>query len=100
MSKLTSRQIEKIKELLQEGKTIAEVARQFNVSRYTIKWHTDENYRKKFRKYKNRWKKRRKYWKRERNYQKNYHKKRYHEDKAFREKQINRAKEYQKRVKF
>lgn len=94
--KLTKEQIKEIKALRKEGKTIIGIARKFNVSRYTIKWHTDENYREKQRVYSRKLEKKIKRWKNRKDYQREYQKKRYHSDSEFRKKQIERAKVYQK----
>ncbi|MEM3091495.1 MAG: helix-turn-helix domain-containing protein [Candidatus Pacearchaeota archaeon] len=97
MAKLTKEQIEEIKRLKESGKSIKELAELFGVSEITIKWHVDEDFRRKWMEYQNNYRKREKLWLRESNrkYQREYHRNRYHSDKEFREKQIMYSKEYQ-----
>lgn len=94
MSKLTKEQVEQIKFLRQEGESIVELARMFDVSKYTIKWHTDENYREMIREYqRNRYRnlsleEKRKVREKHKPYQREYQKNRYNNDFEFRRKHL------------
>lgn len=94
MKKLTSKQVEKIKKLRAEGKTIAELLKMFNVLRDTISHHTNPNFRNSQKAYqKKRYKNRsieqkKKSLEERREYQRDYHKNRYKNDEEFRKKHL------------
>lgn len=98
IKRLTKKQIEQIKVSRQEGKTIKELAKKFNVSIQTIKWHTDNDFKQKWRDYRKKYRKKTKPWLKEssKDYQKQYHKNKYKNDEDFRKRQIERSKQYQK----
>ena len=81
---LTKQQIKEIRKLREEGLSTYELARKFKVAQSTICYHTDKT------------SKRRISYKSRKEYMKTYLKNRYKNDPIFREKQINRAKNYQK----
>jgi hypothetical protein len=102
MNKLTLKQIEEIRELFRQGKTIVELTNLFNLSRQNIKYWTNEEYRKErshlgIKYYKNLSNERKKeLYQKRKEYIKKYLKKRYAEDSEFRRKQIERSKRWRK----
>ena len=100
--KLTKKQINKIKELRNEGEKVENIANKFNTTKSTITyWTNDESRRKsnqrdieKFKKLT--LKERQEIYKQRLPYLTDYQFKRYHEDKAFREKKMKCSERYYK----
>lgn len=102
--KLTKEQIKQIKELRTNGELIKNLAKQFKVTITTIRWHTNESFRRKFLDYQSKrlknmsnekWEK---YLESKREYQRIYHKNKYQNDPIFRSKQLNRMKNGKKKI--
>ncbi len=91
--KLTKEQIEEIKKLRKEGRKLKDIAEQFNVTGAAIRWHTNEEFKNKFRIYYKKWwgslskEKKSEYFQRRKEYQRKYHKDKYTNDPEFRRKQ-------------
>ncbi len=102
MKKLDKEQIEQIKKLYNEGKKIREIARIMNVYPNSIRYHISPEFREKLREINRKWynklskEEKSEYFRKKREYQKEYQRNRYKNDSKFREKQLERAKKYQK----
>ena len=96
--KLTKEQIEEIRKLYSEGNKIVELSRKYNVSKTTIRYYVNEDYKKKILKSNVAWfkklplERRRIYYKKRLAYQTNYQRTRYNNDEIFRNKQKARVK--------
>jgi predicted DNA-binding protein YlxM (UPF0122 family) len=102
MKRLNKTQIEEIKKLYENGKSLIEIAEDTNFSITAIRYHCLEkekinrkNYARKY--YSNLSNEQKKELQnKQKEYQREYHRKRYKEDKNFREKQIERTKQSRK----
>ncbi len=103
--KLTNKQINEIVELRNKGDKVKAIAIKFNTTKSTITYWTNEESRLKKNKqsidnFRNKTlKQRQEIYKRRLPYLTNYQRKRYHEDKEFREKELKRSREYYKHKK-
>lgn len=100
--KLTKKQIEKIKEMKAEGISEYVIADKFKVNQRTINYHTNEQSKKNtiqaaIKRFKNLpFKKRQEIYQKRKEYQREYRKRRYHNDPKFREKLKKTSKNYKK----
>jgi hypothetical protein len=103
MKKLNEQQIKEIKELAKNGVSYREISRRFGVKLEAIKYHLLPEFKERAKELNRlRYKKmssqeKRIYFDKKKKYQREYHRNRYNNDKEFRNKQIERAKEYQKK---
>ncbi|MDD4049880.1 MAG: hypothetical protein PHX47_02615 [Candidatus ainarchaeum sp.] len=103
--KLTKEQIIELKELRKQGKKRKDLAKMFNVCLTTIDWHTNEDFKGRFKEYQKKWytnlpdEKKELYFDKRKEYQRIYHKNRYSLDPEFKKRQLECAKRYQKKNK-
>ncbi|HED06264.1 MAG TPA: hypothetical protein ENI61_06245 [Ignavibacteria bacterium] len=97
MKRLNQEQIEEIRKLRKEGKTIRFLCKKYNVCFQTIQYHISEEFRMKLRIYNNKRynemskEQKKKLFKERREYQRKYHYKKYNEDEEFRKIQLERS---------
>ena len=100
MRKLTKQQIKEIKE---STECAAELSRKFKVHPNVIRYYKSEEFRNYLREYqRERYRKmtkeqKRTYFDKKKDYQKNYQSDKYNNDESFREKQLERARQYQRK---
>ena len=98
--KLTKKQINKIRELRNQGEKVEDIAKEFNTTKSTITyWTNEESRRKSNQRDINKFKKltlkeRQEIYKKRLPYLTDYQRKRYNQDGVFREKQKKRSNEY------
>ena len=101
--KLTNKQIEEIRKLREKKVKLVEIAIRFNITPPTVLYYTDEAYRqrtinKTIERFRSKTKEERsKIYKQRLPYMKKYYRERYNSDEEFRDKQLKRVAEYQKK---
>jgi transposase len=102
MRKITEEQKIEIEKLRNEGKTIKQIAKQFNVAVLTIQYHLSKKLRDRLREYgRERYRQmspeqKKVYFEKKREYLKNYQRNKYHNNEEYRKKRIEWSKQYQK----
>ena len=110
MKKLNKNQVERIKQLYKEGKTLTEIAKMFKVTKSAIHYHLNpEEKLKRSERRRNAYQRltreeKKEIFEKQREYQREYHRRRYNKDRKFKKKQcamsrLSNKKRYERRIK-